>query len=227
MCNAASPCLSPRQLPKQTEVVRIVHGRHDLGARQQPVGARPSSSGAQRRAAEFSFLRHQWYVHAAASLTSCLSCPHSAVCRVSTEEAAPPLPSCSFSHYENGGGPDITVIPPPQEKPRRNGTRPDETRPTVESLLDELEGSVASPRYGWYLTAKNPWQYKHSPTGGALPFHFPSRSHANASASLLTVSRRFCTSVLAVRRPGTMTWTLPLSSRPGSQLPAPPESWTS
>lgn len=151
VCNAASPCLSPWQLPKQTEVVRLVHGHHDLGARQQPVGARPSSSGAQRRAAEFSFLRHQWYVHAAPSLTSCLSCPHSAVRRVSTEEAAPPLPSCSFSHYENGGGPDITVSPPPQEKPRRNGTRPDETRPTVESLLDELEGSVPSPRYGGYL----------------------------------------------------------------------------
>lgn len=64
-----------------------------------------------------------------------------------TEEAAPPLPSCSITHYENGGGgPDITVSPAPQEKPRRNGTRPDEARPTVESLLDELEGSVPSPR---------------------------------------------------------------------------------
>lgn len=39
------------------------------------------------------------------------------------------------------------VSPPPQEKPKRNGTRPDEARPTVESLLDELEGSVPSPRY--------------------------------------------------------------------------------
>ncbi|CAJ1068150.1 SH3 domain-containing protein C23A1.17-like isoform X1 [Xyrichtys novacula] len=62
-----------------------------------------------------------------------------------TEEAAPPLPSCSITHYENGGAPDIMVSPPPQEKPKRNGTRLEETRPTVESLLDELEGTVPSP----------------------------------------------------------------------------------
>ncbi|XP_068559398.1 uncharacterized protein pxnb isoform X1 [Cebidichthys violaceus] len=62
-----------------------------------------------------------------------------------TEEAAPPLPSCSITHYENGGSPDIVVSPAPQEKPRRNGTRLEEARPTVESLLDELEGSVPSP----------------------------------------------------------------------------------
>lgn len=71
---------------------------------------------------------------------------------MSTEEAAPPLPSCSITHYENGSGPDIMVSPPPQEKPRRNGTRPYEARPSVESLLDELEGSVPSPRYteNWF-----------------------------------------------------------------------------
>ncbi|XP_033475693.1 paxillin isoform X3 [Epinephelus lanceolatus] len=62
-----------------------------------------------------------------------------------TEEAAPPLPSCSITHYENGSTPDIMVSPPSQEKPKRNGTRLDEARPTVESLLDELEGSVPSP----------------------------------------------------------------------------------
>uniref|UniRef100_I3JYV2 Paxillin n=1 Tax=Oreochromis niloticus TaxID=8128 RepID=I3JYV2_ORENI len=61
-----------------------------------------------------------------------------------TEEAAPPLPSCSITHYENGGTPDILVSPPPQEKPKRNG-RMEDARPTVESLLDELEGSVPSP----------------------------------------------------------------------------------
>uniref|UniRef100_A0A3Q3AT12 Paxillin n=1 Tax=Kryptolebias marmoratus TaxID=37003 RepID=A0A3Q3AT12_KRYMA len=64
-----------------------------------------------------------------------------------TEEAAPPLPSSSITHYENGSAPDILVSPPAQEKPKRNGTRPEEARPTVESLLDELEGSVPSPRY--------------------------------------------------------------------------------
>ncbi|KAM3867677.1 paxillin [Diretmus argenteus] len=62
-----------------------------------------------------------------------------------TEETAPPLPSCSITHYENGSAPDIMVSPPPQEKPKRNGTKLDEGRPTVESLLDELEGSVPSP----------------------------------------------------------------------------------
>ncbi|XP_055017258.1 mucin-2 isoform X2 [Boleophthalmus pectinirostris] len=55
-----------------------------------------------------------------------------------TEEAAPPLPSCSITHYENGSGPEIMVSPPPQDKPKRNGAK--EERPTVESLLDELEG---------------------------------------------------------------------------------------
>uniref|UniRef100_A0A1A8Q9X1 Paxillin n=1 Tax=Nothobranchius rachovii TaxID=451742 RepID=A0A1A8Q9X1_9TELE len=62
-----------------------------------------------------------------------------------TEEAAPALPSSSITHYENGSAPDILVSPPPQEKPKRNGTRSEESRPTVESLLDELEGSVPPP----------------------------------------------------------------------------------
>ena len=60
---------------------------------------------------------------------------------VLTEEAAPPLPSCSITHYENGVGPSS------QDKPKRNGTRGgEEGRPTVESLLDELEGSVPTTR---------------------------------------------------------------------------------
>nr|XP_057927248.1 mucin-5AC-like isoform X2 [Doryrhamphus excisus] len=61
-----------------------------------------------------------------------------------TEERAPPLPSTSITHYENGNAPEIRVSPPPQEEPNRNGTKPDEARSTVESLLDELEGSVPS-----------------------------------------------------------------------------------
>ncbi|KAK7933944.1 hypothetical protein WMY93_004840 [Mugilogobius chulae] len=54
------------------------------------------------------------------------------------KEAAPPLPSCSITHYENGSGPEIMVSAPPQDQLKRNGTK-EETRPTVESLLDELE----------------------------------------------------------------------------------------
>uniref|UniRef100_A0A3B4XU38 Paxillin-like n=2 Tax=Seriola lalandi dorsalis TaxID=1841481 RepID=A0A3B4XU38_SERLL len=88
-----------------------------------------------------------------------------------TEEAAPPLPSCSITHYENGGGPDIMVSPPPQEKPKRNGTeRLDETRPTVESLLDELEGSVPSP----------------SPPACHSDLDTPSQQQARISASCAT-----------------------------------------
>ncbi|KAM8885798.1 uncharacterized protein pxnb isoform 2-T2 [Spinachia spinachia] len=62
-----------------------------------------------------------------------------------TEEAAPPLPSCSVTHYENGSSSDIMGSPPLLEKPKRNGTRLEEARPTVESLLTELEGPVPSP----------------------------------------------------------------------------------
>ncbi|XP_051278947.1 uncharacterized protein LOC127376265 isoform X2 [Dicentrarchus labrax] len=87
-----------------------------------------------------------------------------------TEEAAPPLPSCSITHYENGGGPDITVSPPPQEKPKRNGTRLDEARPSVESLLDELEGSVPSP----------------SPPARHSDLDTPSQQQARISASCAT-----------------------------------------
>ncbi|XP_045082902.1 flocculation protein FLO11 isoform X1 [Coregonus clupeaformis] len=65
-----------------------------------------------------------------------------------TEETAPPLPSCSITNYvqQNGGHADIMVSPPVQEKPKQNGTRVvEDGRPTVESLLDELEGSVPNP----------------------------------------------------------------------------------
>uniref|UniRef100_A0A4W6F4B4 Paxillin n=1 Tax=Lates calcarifer TaxID=8187 RepID=A0A4W6F4B4_LATCA len=87
-----------------------------------------------------------------------------------TEEAAPPLPSCSITHYENGSSPEIMVSPPPQEKPKRNGTRLDETRPTVESLLDELEGSVPSP----------------SPPACHSDLDTPSQQQARISASCAT-----------------------------------------
>uniref|UniRef100_A0A1A7WG88 Paxillin n=2 Tax=Iconisemion striatum TaxID=60296 RepID=A0A1A7WG88_9TELE len=80
-----------------------------------------------------------------------------------TEEAAPALPSSSITHYENGSAPDILVSPPPQEKPKRNGTRSEETRPTVESLLDELEGSVPPPSSST----------RHEEPNGPLPVQLP------------------------------------------------------
>ncbi|XP_051509144.1 proline-rich protein 36-like isoform X1 [Myxocyprinus asiaticus] len=63
----------------------------------------------------------------------------------STEDAAPPLPPCSVAHYiqENGAHPGIMLTPATQDIPQRNGT--EDSRPTVESLLNELETSVPSP----------------------------------------------------------------------------------
>ncbi|KAM9821677.1 uncharacterized protein pxnb isoform X1 [Syngnathus typhle] len=87
-----------------------------------------------------------------------------------TEERPPPLPSTSITHYENGNAPDIRVSPPPQEEPKKNGTRQDEGRPTVESLLDELEGSVPS-------TSPSP---RHSDMDS------PSQQQARISASCAT-----------------------------------------
>ncbi|XP_017558313.2 proline-rich protein 12 isoform X1 [Pygocentrus nattereri] len=65
-----------------------------------------------------------------------------------TEDAAPPLPPCSSAHYiqENGAHPGITLTPAAKEKPQRNGKKvPEEGRPTVESLLNELESSIPTP----------------------------------------------------------------------------------
>ncbi|XP_016356476.1 proline-rich protein 36-like [Sinocyclocheilus anshuiensis] len=65
-----------------------------------------------------------------------------------TEDAAPPLPPCSVAHYiqENGAHPGITLTPAAQDRPQRNDTKGTEDgRPTVESLLNELESSVPSP----------------------------------------------------------------------------------
>ncbi|XP_051950839.1 uncharacterized protein pxnb isoform X2 [Xyrauchen texanus] len=66
----------------------------------------------------------------------------------STEDAAPPLPPCSVAHYiqENGAHPGIMLTPATQDIPQRNGTKGiEDSRPTVESLLNELETSVPSP----------------------------------------------------------------------------------
>ncbi|XP_055742585.1 uncharacterized protein LOC129826184 isoform X1 [Salvelinus fontinalis] len=90
-----------------------------------------------------------------------------------TEETAPPLPSCSITNYvqQNGGPPDIMVSPPIQEKPKQNGTRVvEDGRPTVESLLDELEGSVPN----------------HSPSVLHSELDSPSQQQARISASCAT-----------------------------------------
>ncbi|XP_065811106.1 uncharacterized protein [Labrus bergylta] len=65
------------------------------------------------------------------------------------EETAPPLPACSIIHHiqENGISNDGKVAPPVLLKPKRGVAARgiEDVRPSVESLLDELESSVPSP----------------------------------------------------------------------------------
>ncbi|KAI5094889.1 serine/arginine repetitive matrix protein 2-like isoform X4 [Silurus meridionalis] len=64
----------------------------------------------------------------------------------STEEAAPPLPPSSSAHYIQENGAYSGISPAPKDKPQRNGAKgPEEGRPTVESLLNELESSIPVP----------------------------------------------------------------------------------
>lgn len=66
-----------------------------------------------------------------------------------TEETAPPLPSIIHQIHENGVSTSGKTAPPVLEKPKRVGGGAargiDDVRPSVESLLDELESSVPSP----------------------------------------------------------------------------------
>lgn len=67
----------------------------------------------------------------------------------SIEEAAPPLPASSVIHHvqENGVSTVGKAGPPVLEKPKRSvlARGIEDVRPSVESLLDELESSVPSP----------------------------------------------------------------------------------
>ncbi|NXU99407.1 PAXI protein, partial [Cettia cetti] len=76
---------------------------------------------------------------------------HTPASGFTTDEAgrSPSLPSVAGPHYavpessSSGGG---KAAPPTKEKPKRNGARGiEDVRPSVESLLDELESSVPSP----------------------------------------------------------------------------------
>ncbi|XP_017212888.1 uncharacterized protein pxnb isoform X5 [Danio rerio] len=97
-----------------------------------------------------------------------------------TEDAAPPLPPCSVAHYiqENGAHPSITLTPAAQDKPQRNGTKgTDDGRPTVESLLNELESSVPS-------TTPSPCALTSNLTDGQLDA--PSEQQGRISATSAT-----------------------------------------
>ncbi|NXW55324.1 PAXI protein, partial [Eurystomus gularis] len=62
---------------------------------------------------------------------------------------SPSLPSMTGPHYvvpESSSSVGGKAAPPTKEKPKRNGARAiEDVRPSVESLLDELESSVPSP----------------------------------------------------------------------------------
>ncbi|NXV45334.1 PAXI protein, partial [Uria aalge] len=62
---------------------------------------------------------------------------------------SPSLPSMTGPHYvipESSSSVGGKAAPPTKEKPKRNGARGiEDVRPSVESLLDELESSVPSP----------------------------------------------------------------------------------
>ncbi|XP_037534520.1 paxillin a [Nematolebias whitei] len=66
-----------------------------------------------------------------------------------TEEVAPPLPASGTIHHiqENGVSTSSKAAPPTIEKPKRTtaARRIEDIRPSVASLLDELESSVPSP----------------------------------------------------------------------------------
>ncbi|XP_047679016.1 uncharacterized protein pxnb isoform X1 [Tachysurus fulvidraco] len=64
----------------------------------------------------------------------------------STEDAAPPLPPSSSAHYIQENGAHSGITPAVTDKALGNGNRgPEEGRPTVESLLNELECSIPAP----------------------------------------------------------------------------------
>ncbi|XP_058245753.1 protein piccolo isoform X1 [Hemibagrus wyckioides] len=64
----------------------------------------------------------------------------------STEDAAPPVPPSSSAHYIQENGAYSGITPAVTDKALRNGNKgPEEGRPTVESLLNELESSIPAP----------------------------------------------------------------------------------
>ncbi|XP_062890527.1 paxillin a isoform X2 [Mobula hypostoma] len=89
-----------------------------------------------------------------------------------------PVSSSQYTGQENGTQVGKKVPPPTKEKPKRNGGRGiEDVRPSVESLLDELESSVPSPSPA---TAA-------SPVGGpASQRGTPNQQQARMSASSAT-----------------------------------------
>ncbi|XP_078410049.1 paxillin-like isoform X3 [Cetorhinus maximus] len=108
---------------------------------------------------------------------------HNSPSSFATEESSrtpPPAPvaGSQYTGQENGTQMGKKVPPPTKEKPKRNGGRGiEDVRPSVESLLDELESSVPSPSPA---TAVSPVE------GPASQRDTPSQQQARISASSAT-----------------------------------------
>ncbi|XP_035377739.1 paxillin isoform X3 [Electrophorus electricus] len=156
-----------------------------------------------------------------------------------TEDAAPPLPTCSSAHYiqENGAHPGVKLSAGTADKPQRNGTKgAEEGRPTVESLLSELECSIPAPAH---LDAPSEQQGRMSATSAtreldelmACLSDFKVQSNPSSLGSLnseplFDQSSSFSTVVEVHSPPATIT---PVCSPPSksasySPLPSPPEA---
>ncbi|XP_067911417.1 paxillin-like isoform X1 [Heterodontus francisci] len=88
-----------------------------------------------------------------------------------------PMTGSQYTGQENGTQAGKKVPPPTKEKPKRNGRGIEDVRPSVESLLDELESSVPSPSPA---TAVSPVE------GPTSQRDTPSQQQARISASSAT-----------------------------------------
>ncbi|XP_041058637.1 paxillin-like isoform X1 [Carcharodon carcharias] len=108
---------------------------------------------------------------------------HNSPSSFATEESSrtphpAPVAGSQYTGQENGTQMGKKIPPPTKEKPKRNGGRGiEDVRPSVESLLDELESSVPSPSPA---TAVSPVE------GPASQRDTPSQQQARISASSAT-----------------------------------------
>ncbi|XP_078410048.1 uncharacterized protein LOC144687594 isoform X2 [Cetorhinus maximus] len=127
---------------------------------------------------------------------------HNSPSSFATEESSrtpPPAPvaGSQYTGQENGTQMGKKVPPPTKEKPKRNGGRGiEDVRPSVESLLDELESSVPSPSPA---TAVSPVE------GPASQRDTPSQQQARISASSATRELDELMESLSVFNAGTVT----------------------
>ncbi|XP_059511118.1 paxillin-like isoform X5 [Stegostoma tigrinum] len=114
-----------------------------------------------------------------------------------------PVTGSQYTGQENGSQVGKKVPPPTKEKPRRNGNRGiEDVRPSVESLLDELESSVPSPSPA---TAVSPMEGLPSQRDN------PSQQQARISASSATRELDELMESLSVFNAGTVS---PVSFEP-------------